>query len=353
MTKFIFILSVFVLGATIISVYFYHKGPTIITGSVTDMRKRPIPGTIITVTPGNYIETVDDSGHYKIDKIQVGNYIITATTGNYNKSIEVSVRNRSYIHLKTIFIEFVPEITVDIQLDVSISSNTNTNTYTYTYNEAIDRIFYYSFNENRGDIIYDSIGKKRGVIYGAEWVRGISGSALEFDGIDDYIMVMDGKELYTDEFTISVWVYPYKYGGQIINKGTWNYHRGSWQLFMMNDGRLKLSISDGKEPSWPGVLGYRILKLNTWNHIVGIYKKLDNYSLLSIYIDGILDISATILRYPQHSSERMNIGAYYHYENKKVFNNFTGIIDEISIYNRALSEDEIKQIYKKYKHSIN
>lgn len=60
------------------------------------------------------------------------------------------------------------------------------------------------FDEGSGTIAKDESGSGNdGAIYGAKWVEGKFGKALEFDGVDDYVKVPDDDSL--DVTTLSLW----------------------------------------------------------------------------------------------------------------------------------------------------
>jgi len=51
-------------------------------------------------------------------------------------------------------------------------------------------VLHMKFGEGKGNIAYDSSPHgNHGTIHGASWVRGHTGSALSFDGVDDYVSV--------------------------------------------------------------------------------------------------------------------------------------------------------------------
>jgi hypothetical protein len=82
---------------------------------------------------------------------------------------------------------------------------------------------------------------------------------------------------------------------------------------------------------------------NQWHHLVGvIVHKSPNDNDVYKYIDGHLDSSLFDIPDIEHGSRRVLIGD----ENKRKWA-FRGLIEEISIYNRALSADEIQQLYHK------
>ncbi|MBU2565500.1 MAG: hypothetical protein KJ655_04525, partial [Candidatus Thermoplasmatota archaeon] len=50
------------------------------------------------------------------------------------------------------------------------------------------------FDENNGTTAYDSSGNNNnGTIHGATWTTGVNGSALSFDGVDDYVNIPDSS----------------------------------------------------------------------------------------------------------------------------------------------------------------
>ena len=69
--------------------------------------------------------------------------------------------------------------------------------------EATDPISYWGFNEGTGSIAVDTFNNNDGTIVGAEWVSGLDGNALAFNG-DDYIEFADNDSLagMTYEFTL-------------------------------------------------------------------------------------------------------------------------------------------------------
>ena len=75
-------------------------------------------------------------------------------------------------------------------------------------NASADLVARWRFDENSGDVAHDTSGNGHdGTINGgANWVPGVGGSALEFDGTDDYVGT--GESLLTNmsEFTVAFWV---------------------------------------------------------------------------------------------------------------------------------------------------
>ena len=74
-----------------------------------------------------------------------------------------------------------------------------------------DAVLIQHFDEGSGTIAKDESGYGNdGIIHGATWTTGISGKALSFDGIDDYIDCGNDASLdIADEITIEAWMYPY------------------------------------------------------------------------------------------------------------------------------------------------
>ena len=76
-------------------------------------------------------------------------------------------------------------------------------------NADVNTVALWHFDEEEGDTVYDASGNdNHGVINGATWTsEGKFGYGLEFDGVDDYIRVLDDPTLdLTDEVTVEAWI---------------------------------------------------------------------------------------------------------------------------------------------------
>ena len=67
---------------------------------------------------------------------------------------------------------------------------------------------YWSFDEGKGQQVKDLVNGNVGELQKAQWVKGISGSALKFNGKDARVMVKSNKTLHSDtgDLTIQAWV---------------------------------------------------------------------------------------------------------------------------------------------------
>lgn len=163
---------------------------------------------------------------------------------------------------------------------------------------------------------------------GPEWVRGKFGSALEFDGSDDYVRVEDSSSLdLTDRLTLAAWVNPSNTTGirDVIAKS------GSYRLTIQNGGEVCLSM-DGVGTGCTT----RTLPEGEWHHISATW----DGDTAEIYIDGESDLTETMTGTLAASSNNLGIGA----ETSPTQHHFSGRIDEVVIYGRALLPDEIKEI---------
>jgi hypothetical protein len=151
---------------------------------------------------------------------------------------------------------------------------------------------------------------------------GISGQALSFDGVDDGITVSHNSGLQPSELTISLWIKPLSSPGtdkRIIDKGTSGYI-----IRRTNNNKIQF-IPGFYETSF-------FVPQNIWTHIVVIAESSGH----KIYINGSLDYSNTTPYSPSGTSNLIIGGA---------LDKYYGLIDEVRIYNRALSADEVMELY--------
>jgi len=217
----------------------------------------------------------------------------------------------------------------------------------------------YHFN---GDATDSSGNGNNGVINGATFVPGVSGQALSFDGVDDFIRAGDILDsTFTganSRFTIGAWIKPGAVNDVVIvAKSADSRHAEDQRQFYFLFAESKLNFHwDGNldGSSYRGVIGSSVFSdLNKWYNVVAVYdgtKAVD--SRVSLYVNGIAETTTIRLSLGNPSSipdgtAQLGIGAAVNSAGTLSRYNFNGTIDEVRIYNRALSADEIKAEYDK------
>ena len=195
-------------------------------------------------------------------------------------------------------------------------------------------VAYWTFDDGAGMIAEDSIGSNDGTLANSSvWTDGQIDGALSFDGIDDYVeTALEIDQTGSTDVTMSAWVYPtsLKEGIQQIISTDNGGH--DWSLF----------IRDGK---WQVFTGYYSMTsefnidLNVWQHVAAVFDVDD--AKIRFYKNGVIS-SVTSELFTDTSTNYLCIGdnpGWWH-------EYFEGKIDEVRIYNRDLSTEEVKQLYK-------
>ena len=194
------------------------------------------------------------------------------------------------------------------------------------------------FDEGSGSVLKDSSGNGNdGVIYGATWVDGKYGSALSFDGVDDYVSVIGPVGTFSD-LTVETWVRVngYKDYGKIIDFGG---DSGIGRRFTLqvesNSIGFSLDGSPSGKASWAS-------KPYEWINVVGVWNK---SSFIRLYVNGELKVENTLA--PTIDSLSIK-PSHSHIIGRRItsLDYFNGIIDEVKIYNNALTAEEIKEHYE-------
>jgi len=197
-------------------------------------------------------------------------------------------------------------------------------------------VLYLPFEEGIGVKVRDySLFKNHGDISGASWVDGKYGKALSFDGKNDYVDLGDVIE--GCDLTILAWIKlsaaPIS-DGDICSKELVSCFCVSSTLHLYN------ITCDGVE--WDDVYSWSpdALKLNRWYHVASVATPLTN----KIFIDGVLVDEVTPTRTRGQSADPRGIGGSEAGGIWVYF--FPGIIDEVRVYNRDLSTQEIKRYFE-------
>jgi len=192
----------------------------------------------------------------------------------------------------------------------------------------------YSFNEGSGGTALDSSGNSNtGVLSGISWTnQGRFGKALSFDGVNDWVTIADAPSLdLTTGMTVEAWVYPTTSSGVrdvLIKEGA---SVDIYNLYSRNGrGRAEINVYiSGSNRTAEG----SVLKANVWTHLAGTY----DGSMLRLYINGIEAAHQAQEGLIAPSSGPLRIGG-----NSIWGEYFKGRIDEVRIYNRALTQAEIQ-----------
>jgi len=213
------------------------------------------------------------------------------------------------------------------------------------------------FNQTSGTTATDTTGSNNGTLNNMTGCTagqdsdgcGVSGwtannkrfgtGAVSFDGTDDYIEISDAETIdfdYNQDFSVQYWI---KDGGinadadamveKWANSGAYSY------AFRYQGGMVRFARYDGTNN--PYVTTVTPITDGNWHMVTGT----KNGSTLSIYLDGVLQATATdsTTTTTTNSSSlflgRRGNGTYY----------YTGVIDHLEIYNRTLGDDEVAADY--------
>ena len=173
-----------------------------------------------------------------------------------------------------------------------------------------------------------------GIIYGATSIAdrlGNANSAYSFNGADDYVKTADSQSLnITGDLTISAWIRAKEPGAIIFS---------NMLEILAHDGySLRLDFLSGKILFWSGnatLLGQTPVNTDSWTHVAVTLSG----TTATSYVDGVFDASGTV-GVPTSSGVDQTIGASY-----TPFYFWNGSIDDVRVYNRALSYSEIGTLY--------
>lgn len=223
--------------------------------------------------------------------------------------------------------------------------------YSYVQSDNMEGLVsYWKLDDGSGIIASDSQGSNVGTIVGAAWTTGQVGSALTFDGVDDYVDLGNSSSLKQPlPVTISAWIKLSVLGqhGQIVGLGEQVSTYSGIFLEIFANNALVLSYGDGG-PQYSqnrrSKLGTTALEADRWYHVTAVIRGATD---MSLYINGIDDggtYSGTGGRLVYSSTGHSCLGICMgRHEGLDLV--FDGAIDEVSVYNQALAAKEIEGIY--------
>jgi hypothetical protein len=191
----------------------------------------------------------------------------------------------------------------------------------------------YGFEEISGATVADASGNgNHGTIKHEQRItNGRYGTALKFDGVDDWVTVNNSASLaLSTSMTLEAWVYQQSsIGNTIMVKEGDGF--AAYNFYSSEDQDIPVSyLYDG---GYRSVFGSNPVPLNQWTHLVSTY----DGQFQRLYVNGVEVARSYLTTMIQSSSGVLRIGG-----NNLWGEYFHGCIDEVRIYNRALTATEIK-----------
>ncbi len=183
------------------------------------------------------------------------------------------------------------------------------------------------------------------LINGPSWItEGRWRGALSFDGTDDYVTAGTKPSLSgIAPFSLAAWVRTHgdwSKDGVVIQQRDWAGYNGEYVLLLKSDGRVSFLVY-GEESYQFNFASTSTVNDHQWHHIVAVRDGAAGH----IYIDGVLAASASGTVRPLDASIGVALGADVR-DNAAFFN---GDLDDIRIYNRPLSVDDIRMLCDQYR----
>ncbi len=191
------------------------------------------------------------------------------------------------------------------------------------------------FNEGAGSIVSDRSGSGNdGTISGATWAAtGKYGKALSFNGVTNWVTIADANSLdLTTGMTLEAWVNPSALSGWRTALLKENSNGLAYGLYA-NDGSPRPSVTVNVAGADRSAIATSQLPLNTWTHLAATY----DGATLRLFANGVQAGSLALSGAMTVSASPLRIGG-----NAVWGEYFTGLIDEVRVYNRALGQAEIQ-----------
>ena len=191
-------------------------------------------------------------------------------------------------------------------------------------------VAHWKFDDGSGGTVTDSAGTNNGTLIGdPTWTTGRFDGALSFDGAGDYVSVAPIVPLIGNTVTAQAWIRLSEYAmwSPILTQNS-----GNGYYFYVSSTKPSFYIV--VSPSYVQAISPEVINTDQWYHVAGT----NDGSNLKLYIDGQLKDSASSTGYLGVNNIAKIGGepgsSYY----------FTGLIDDVRIYDRAVSESEFQDI---------
>src|SRR3989344_9316031 len=198
---------------------------------------------------------------------------------------------------------------------------------------------YWKLDENSGTIVADSSGRgNTGTNVGGTWLDSYTNSGISFDGSSDkYVTTSDSNSLDINgtAITMSAWVKPTSTNyGQIITKLNIVSTNMPWDIQLYTNDYFYTAIKTDSN-GFAEIRSANTASFGQWQHLVTVY----NGTNIIFYVNGVQSSIGSQSGNIVTNDQNLYLGGIAGGEV------FLGSIDEIRIYNRALSAGDVNQLY--------
>jgi len=190
----------------------------------------------------------------------------------------------------------------------------------------------------------DSSGNGRdGILHSnPQWdPNGYIDGALDFDGTDDYVEMIGFKGVtHKHARTCAAWIKTTT-DGEIVSWGQDENGINIWLFLVNGNGKLMMR-------NWPGkITGSIVVNTGDWVHVAAVLEDVatpttDN---IKFYVNGKLDEDAVVDTPVENINTGSNMNVKIGVLKEDYANWFNGLIDDVRIYDRALTDTEIRRLY--------
>lgn len=234
----------------------------------------------------------------------------------------------------------VPADIVIAALQPKPKSTTKPATVAATTKDDSGLVAHFDFDDAGPDdkVVRDRTGKFRLELQGAKVVKEAGRGALVFDGQDDFATAGNAEPLrLSGPMTLSLWVRSDGVDGNdyLISKHGWN-------IYMASDRVPRFETRSAADDAWDTLSAAQPVKESEWVHVVATFDP--QRKKIAIYLDGKLSAERdrTDGQIGSAAGYPLDLGHYVTTKSQQ----FRGRMDEVRVYNRPLSADEIAKEYR-------
>lgn len=204
---------------------------------------------------------------------------------------------------------------------------------------------YWRLNDTNTTTASDSSGNGNSgtLTNGASWTSGKYGGAVGLDGVNDYVSIRNSSSLQPANVTVAAWFNASSLVGRTVvstpyNGPPWTSPYVSWMIRINSSTNLEFDVGNGTTYSgW--AIAVSALQTGQWYHVALTY----NGTTLTAYLNGVSLGTRTNVTGPVGYGNRpVLLGADY--GASPAYDYFSGTLDDVRVYNRALSAAEIAAV---------